>query len=409
MTMAEFFVHESSVVDDGVQIGAGTKIWHFCHIQSGAVIGENCSFGQNVNVSNHVHVGNGVKVQNNVSLYEGVELEDYVFCGPSMVFTNDLTPRARYPKGHAGYKRTLVCHDATIGANALGMKPLMFAGTEEQRRHFADIVTGGGFSAFALTEPNAGSDAGAMATTAKAVGNDYVLNGRKCFCTNAQYAEIFTIFASVDRSQGVKGITAFLVDRDTPGLSIGKHEDKLGQRTSVTNDVVLEDVVIPAKNRIGEEGKGFALAMRTLDRGRAGAAATAVGLARAVLEQSVVYAQQRKSMGKQIIDHQAIQFMLADMATQIEASRQLAWYAARLIDAGHPSAGKVGAMAKCLATDTAVKAATDGIQIMGGYGYSREYPMEKLYRDAKIFQIFEGTNQIQRMVIGGALKKEYKI
>ena len=298
---------------------------------------------------------------------------------------------------------------ATIGANALGMKPLMFAGTEEQRRHFADIVTGGGFSAFALTEPNAGSDAGAMATTAKAVGNDYVLNGRKCFCTNAQYAEIFTIFASVDRSQGVKGITAFLVDRDTPGLSIGKHEDKLGQRTSVTNDVVLEDLVIPAKSRIGEEGKGFVLAMRTLDRGRAGAAATAVGLARAVLEQSVVYAQQRKSMGKQIIDHQAIQFMLADMATQIEASRQLAWYAARLIDAGHPSAGKVGAMAKCLATDTAVKAATDGIQIMGGYGYSREYPMEKLYRDAKIFQIFEGTNQIQRMVIGGALKKEYKI
>lgn len=298
---------------------------------------------------------------------------------------------------------------ATIGANSLGMKPLLFGGTEEQRRRFADVVTSGGFTAFALTEPDSGSDAGATSTTARKVGGDYVLNGRKCFCTNAEYASLFTVFATVDKSKGVKGITAFLVDRDTPGLSVGKHEDKCGQRTSVCNDVVFEDVVVPASAVIGGEGKGFGLAMKTLDRGRAGAAATAVGLARNALEQAVIYAQQRKSMGKHIIDHQAVAFMLADMGIQIEASRQLAYHAARLIDAGDPSAGKVGAMAKCMATDTAVKVATDGIQVMGGFGYSREYNMEKLYRDAKIFQIFEGTNQIQRVVIANALKKEYPV
>lgn len=297
---------------------------------------------------------------------------------------------------------------ATLGAHGLGMKPLVLAGTEAQRKHFAEVVVDGkGLSAFALTEPNAGSDVAATATTARKVGSDYVINGRKCFCTNAEYADIFTIFATVDKSLGAKGLTAFTVDRNTPGLSIGKHEDKLGQRSSVTNDVVFEEMVIPESQRIGAEGKGFGIAMQTLDRGRAGAASSAAGVGRAALEHCVKYAKERKTMGKPIIDHQAIQIMLADMATGIEASRQIGWYVARLLDAGKiKEASKVGAMSKCFATDTLMKICTDAVQIMGGYGYSREYPVEKLFRDAKIFQIFEGTNQIQRTVIANHLKHE---
>lgn len=298
---------------------------------------------------------------------------------------------------------------ATLGAHGLGMKPLLIAGSEAQRKHFAEVVVEGqGLSAFALTEPNAGSDAAATSTTARKVGSEYVLNGRKCFCTNAEYADIFTVFATIDKGLGVKGITAFTVDRDTPGLSIGKHEDKMGHRSSITNDVVFEDMVIPESARIGAEGKGFKIAMQTLDKGRAGAAASAAGLGRAALEHCVKYAKERVTMGKPIIEHQAIQIMLADMATAVEASRQMGWYVARLIDAGNlQEASKVGAMSKCFATDAIMKACTDAVQIMGGYGYSREYPVEKLFRDAKLTQIFEGTNQIQRTVIAGALKREY--
>ncbi len=298
---------------------------------------------------------------------------------------------------------------ATLGAHGLGMKPLLIAGSEAQRKHFAEIVLDKkGLSAFALTEPNAGSDAGATATTARKVGSEYVINGRKCFCTNAEYADIFTVFATVDKGLGIKGITAFTVDRDTPGLTVGKHEDKLGQRSSVTNDVVFEDMVVSESQRIGDEGKGFKIAMQTLDRGRAGAAASAAGVGRAALEHCVKYAKERCTMGKPIIEHQSVQIMLADMATAVETSRQIGWYVARLIDAGNlKEASKVGAMSKCYATDALMKTCTDAVQIMGGYGYSREYPVEKLFRDAKLFQIFEGTNQIQRTVIAGALKREY--
>lgn len=295
----------------------------------------------------------------------------------------------------------------TMGAHSIGMKPLLFAGTDEQCGHFADVVNAGGISAFSMTEPDAGSDAGAITTTARLVGDEYVINGRKCFCTNAEYADIFTVFATVDRSLGIKGITAFTVDRDTPGLTVGKHEDKLGQRSSVTNDVIFEEMKISAKQRIGAEGQGFALAMKTLDCGRAGCAANAVGLSRAALEYCVKYAQERVTMGKPIIKHQGLQFMLSDMAIAVETSRQIAWYASRLLDENNPRATAMGAMAKCYATDMCMKVTTDAIQVLGGYGYSREYPIEKMFRDAKINQIFEGTNQIQRSVIGGALPKLY--
>lgn len=298
---------------------------------------------------------------------------------------------------------------AILGSHGLGMKPLLIAGTEEQRKHFAEVtVEGKGMSAFALTEPNAGSDVAATATTARKVGNDYVINGRKCFCTNAEYADIFTVFATVDKGLGIKGITAFTVDRNTPGLTVGKHEDKMGQRTSVTNDVVFEDMVIPESQRIGAEGKGFYIAMQTLDRGRAGAASSAAGIGRCALEHCVKYAKERHTMGKPIIEHQAIQIMLADMAIGVETSRQIGHYVARLIDAGDlKEASKVGAMSKCYASDTLMKICTDAVQIFGGYGYSREYPVEKLFRDAKLYQIFEGANQIQRTVIANHLKRDY--
>lgn len=296
---------------------------------------------------------------------------------------------------------------SSIGAHGIGMKPLLFAGTEDQRRHFADIVSSGGISALALTEPDAGSDVANIKTIAARVGDEYIINGRKCFCTNAEFAELFTVFASVDLARGFKGITAFTVDRNTPGLSVGKSESKMGQRSSISSDVIFQDMKIPVKNRIGEEGQGFLLGMKTLDCGRANAAAGAVGLARAAMEYCVKYANERTTMGKPIIKHQGLQFMLADMAIMIESSRQLAWYASRLLDTGSPYASAAGAMAKCHATDCTMKLTTDAIQVFGGYGYSQEYPVEKLFRDAKLLQIVEGTNQIQRMVVWQSLNNIY--
>ncbi len=295
---------------------------------------------------------------------------------------------------------------ATMGAHSLSIKPVLFGGDKEQIGHFAEVISGAP-GAFALTEADAGSDAASIRTTAVKKGDEYVINGSKCFITNAEVAEVFVIFATVDRGAGVKGITAFMVDRDTPGFTIGKHEDKLGIRSSVTNELSFIDMKIPAKNRIGAEGEGFALAMKTLDIGRADAAASANGLSRAAIEHAVNYAQQRVTMGKPIIKHQGITFMLADMAAMLEAGRQMAWYACRLLDTKSPRASAIAAMAKLVATDNAMKITTDAIQVLGGFGYSREYPVEKLFRDAKIIQIFEGTNQIQRVVVGGWLPKLY--
>ena len=278
--------------------------------------------------------------------------------------------------------------------------------TPEQIQHYADVVNNGGFLAFCLTEPDSGSDAGRTKTTATRIGDKYVLNGTKCFITNGGMADVFTVMATVDKDLGAKGITTFMVDAGTPGLTAGKHEDKMGQRMSNTCEVVFDNVEIPVENRIGEECQGFAVAMKTLATGRTGCATSAVGLARAALEYAIDYAKVRVTMGKPIIKHQMVQAMLADMSALVDVSRQMAWAAARMIDANSPLANRYASQAKFFATDACMKVCTDAIQIMGGYGYSKEYPVEKLFRDAKVLQIYEGTNQIQRTVVAKALSRE---
>ena len=242
--------------------------------------------------------------------------------GPGLDYTTVAIMREELAKGDAGF-------NVTLGANNLGFKPLVVAGTEEQKRHFADVVVPGGFACFCLTEPQAGSDAGACTTTAQKVGDEYILNGRKCFITNGGLANIMTVVASTDKSKGVKGLSMFLVDADTPGISVGKEEDKMGLRLSNTCDVVFEDVHVPANNLIGQEGQGFKIAMKVLDRGRVGAGAVAVGIAQAALDEAVKYAKQRVTFGKPIIENQAVSFLLADMATRVEAARQLVMYFCR--------------------------------------------------------------------------------
>lgn len=289
----------------------------------------------------------------------------------------------------------------TLNGNGLALKPVLIAGSEEQKRKCCDIIVNGGWGAFALTEPDAGCDAGNGKTTAVREGDEYVLNGRKCFITNAGVADFFVVTAMTDKSQGTHGMSAFLIYKDAPGLSVGNHENKMGVRCSTTSDLVLDNVRVPVENRLGEEGTGFATAMKTLDLARTWCAVIAVGLAQRCIDEAVAYAKQRVQFGKPICRNQAIQFKIADMEIRTEASRQLAAHAIRLADAGLPF-GKESAAAKCFAGDSVMQTATDAVQILGGYGYSREYPVEKLLRDAKIFQIFEGTNEIQRMVVGRA-------
>ena len=287
----------------------------------------------------------------------------------------------------------------SMNANALALGPILLAGTEEQKRAFVQpFATEFRFASFCLTEPGAGSDVGGIATTARRDGDGYVLNGRKCFITNGVHASQYTVFASTDRSRGHKGLSAFVVPRETPGVSSGKKEDKMGQRASETSDVLFEDVLVPEANRLGAEGEGFKIAMRTIDYARAGVAAMAVGVARAAYEHAAEYARQRVQFGQPIAMNQAIYFLLADMATDIEAARLLTWKAAWLADQGRRNT-KESSFAKAFAADLAMRAATDAVQIFGGYGYMKDYPVEKLMRDAKLLQIFEGTSQIQRMVI----------
>lgn len=312
----------------------------------------------------------------------------------------------------------------TCGTNNLGIKPVMLAGTEEQKRWCVEILTSdkpgrdprwpkkrSGFAAFALTEPEAGSDAGACRTTAEktADGSEYILNGRKCFITNACYADFMCVVASVDRSLGYKGLTMFLVDAHLPGISIGKHEDKMGIRQSATCDVIFEDVHIPVSALIGKEGEGFIIAMKTLEHGRASVGAGCVGIMRAALEAAARYAQVRKTMGKAIYKNQGIGFKLADMQIAVETSRAIGMKVAALVDAGSHDAADLGPIAKCYCTDALNRVVTEAVQILGGYGYMRDYPVEKLMRDAKIFQIFEGTNEVQRMIIGNNVIRKYKV
>jgi butyryl-CoA dehydrogenase len=278
----------------------------------------------------------------------------------------------------------------------------LLVGTEAQKKLYFDILMSGKLAAFCLTEPNAGSDAGAVATTAVKEGGEYVLNGQKTFITNGGVAGVYTVFATQDKSKGIKGLSAFIVERDRPGISVGKEENKMGIRASNTTDVFLENVRIPADHLLGKEGEGFKIAMQTLDKARPLVGAISVGLAQAALDASIKYSKERQQFGKPICANQALQFMLADMAIQTEAARWLVHRACYLIDAGLPY-GKESAIAKTFASDTAMKVTTDAVQIFGGYGYSRDYPIEKMMRDAKIMQIFEGTNQVQRMVIAGQL------
>jgi butyryl-CoA dehydrogenase len=292
----------------------------------------------------------------------------------------------------------------TVAGNGLASYPVLIAGNASQKKIFFDILMKGKLAAFCLTEPNAGSDAGAVATTARREGDEYVLNGTKCFITNGGIASVYTVFATVDKGKGLKGLTSFIVERDRPGISIGQEEDKMGIRSSNTTDVIFQDVRIPIGNLLGKEGDGFKIAMQTLDISRPVVGALGVGLGQVAIDYAVKYAKERVQFGKPIATFQAIQMMLADMAIAVESARWLVYRAAFLKDAGLPFTLEA-AMAKTLGGDVAMKVSTDAVQILGGYGFSREYPVEKLMRDAKILQIFEGTNQIQRLVIAGQLLK----
>jgi len=301
-----------------------------------------------------------------------------------------------------------VCSGIAISyaASALGSFPLTMYGTEEQKRKYLpDIARGKRLAAFALTEATAGSDAGAIKTTANRVKGGYILNGTKQFITNGGEAEIYTVIALTNKGRGARGASAFLVEKDTPGFSFGRKEKKMGIRASSTRELVFEDCLVSEDNMIGREGTGFIMTMRVLDCSRPGVGAQAVGLAQGALEAAVDYAQQRIQFEHPIISIQAIQHMLADMATQVEAARLLVYAAARTIDSGAKSFTEESAMAKVFASDTAMRVTTDAVQIFGGVGYMRDYPIEKMMRDAKITQIYEGTNQVLRNAIASELRK----
>jgi len=292
--------------------------------------------------------------------------------------------------------------------NALGSFPIMVAGTDDQKKRFLPgIAAGDNLVAFGLSEKDAGSDAGSMKTAATRDGDHYVLNGEKKWNTGGAVASLNTIFAVTNPGRGARGISAFLVEKDAPGYRVGKHEDKMGIRCVPVVEIHLENCEVPAANLLGgEEGHGFKHAMTTLDRARPGVAAQAVGLAQGALDLAIAYTGGRKQFGQSISAFQGIQWMLADMATQVEAARQLVHHAARLIDSGAKQITKLSAMCKLMATDVAMKVTTDAVQLFGGYGYCKDYPIEKFMRDAKITQIYEGTNQIQRLVIARALLRE---
>ncbi|MDR3348614.1 MAG: acyl-CoA dehydrogenase family protein [Acidaminococcales bacterium] len=290
----------------------------------------------------------------------------------------------------------------SVAANSLATYPVLLRGTEEQKKYHFDLLNEGKFAAFALTEPNAGSDAGSVATGAVKDGSHYVLNGTKTFITNGGIADVYLVFANTRKSAGIRGLTAFIVPKGTPGFSFGKKEDKMGIRASTTCELILDNVRLPESRRLGREGEGFRIAMNTLDAARPFVGAVSVGLAQAALDAAVKYSKERRQFGQPIASFQLVQAMLADMAMRVEAARLLVLKACWLRDHGLEFS-KEAAIAKCYASDTAMEVTTNALQIMGGYGYSKEYPAEKYMRDAKIMQIYEGTNQIQRLVIANKL------
>jgi len=317
--------------------------------------------------------------------------------GPGLDSISVATIYEELGKGCAGVATSLA-------ANSLATVPVLLAGTDEQKKMYCDILNNGGLAAFALTEPGAGSDAGGVST--RAVHNKeegtYTLNGTKMFITNGGLAEIFLVFANTRKTGGIRGLTAFIVPKDTPGFSVGKKENKMGIRPSNTTELVLQDVVIPEAYRVGREGEGFRIAMNTLDSARPFVGAVSVGIAQAALDCAVKYAKERRQFGQPIASFQMVQGMLADMAMKVETARLMVQKACWMRDQGMEFS-KEAAMAKCYAADTAMQVTTDAVQVMGGYGYTKEYPVEKMMRDAKIMQIYEGTNQIQRLVIANKL------
>lgn len=301
--------------------------------------------------------------------------------------------------GCAGMATSIMCND-------LGLMPILVGGSDEQKKRWLTECTADfKLVSFCLSEPNAGSDVAGMQLLAERDGDHYVLNGTKCWITNGGEADLFTVFATLDRASRHKGICAFVIPRGTPGLAPGKKEDKMGQRASDTRVIHFDNVRVPASDQLGQDGEGFKIAMQTLDRTRPPIGALATGIARRALDESVAYAKQRKAFGFPIGGFQAVQFLLADMAKDIEAGRLLTRQSAWMVDQGM-RASKYSSFAKCFATDTAMRVTTDAVQIFGGNGYTKEYPVEKLMRDAKLMQIYEGTNQIQRLVIARELLKE---
>lgn len=313
--------------------------------------------------------------------------------GPGLTLFEEMLINEELAWGCAGIAGSL-----TI--NNVATLPILIAGTEQQKKTYLTRLSHDQqLMAYAVTEPNAGTDVAAIQTKADRVGDEYILNGTKQFITNASVANFFIVFAVTDKSAKGKGISAFIVDRDWPGVIPGRKDDKMGQRASNTAQLMFEDVRVPKANLLGKEGDAFKIAMKVFDCSRPGSGVLAVGVARRALEEAVKYAGERKTFGVPIGQHQAIQFKIADMATRIQASRWLCWHAAWLVDHGRKSS-REASMAKCFAAETAVSVTSEAVQIFGGYGYVKDYVVEKLYRDAKVFQIYEGTSEIQRLIIG---------
>jgi acyl-CoA dehydrogenase len=295
----------------------------------------------------------------------------------------------------------------SIIANCLALEPILLGGTEEQKRSvLPPFCAEYHLASFCLTEPGGGSDAGSLTTRARRDGDHYVLSGEKCFITNAPHASLYTVFTTVDPALRHRGITAFYLPRETEGVVPGKDEEKMGHRASSTSTVRFENVRVPVSQRLGAEGDGFSLAMRTLDHTRTPIGALATGIAQAALDHAAAYSLQRRSFGKPIAEHQAIQMKLAEMSSLVQASRLLTWQAAWLLDQGK-NATLESSIAKAFASDAAMRVTDEAIQVFGGYGYMKEYPVEKLHRDAKLTQIYEGSNEIQRIVIARELLKRY--
>ena len=302
--------------------------------------------------------------------------------------------------------RACVSSSLIVQGQALGWDPILLGGTEEQKKKYGPMVsTGEVIISFGLTEPGAGSDSAAMSTRAVKKGDKYIINGTKCFITNGPVANLITVFAMTDASKGVKGISAFIVPTDSPGYSVARWESKMGIKGSPTGQLVFDNVEIPEENLIGQEGKGFVYTMKTLDRSRPVIGAQACGVAKGALEQAIKYAKERIQFGRPIGQFQGISWMLADMASEIDAARSLVYQAAQLIDEDDPNRSYLSAAAKLVASNTAMKVTTEALQIAGGYGYMTEFPFERMMRDAKITQIYEGTNQIMKLVISRELLK----